>query len=67
DVATGYVRTKAALKAATAEEKRLAAILTDAIGEHETANVHGVTWFTRKANTRGARALLTTKEAKASC
>ena len=67
DVATGYVRTKAALKAATAEEKRLAAILTDAIGEHETADVHGVTWFTRKANTQGNRSLLTTKEAKASC
>jgi hypothetical protein len=67
DVATGYVRTKAALKAALAEEKRLAAILTDAIGAHETADVHGVTWFTRKANTKGARSLLTTKEAKASC
>lgn len=67
DVATGYVRTKAALKAATSEEKRLAAILTDAIGEHETANVHGVPWFTRKANTKGNRSLLTTKEAKASC
>lgn len=67
EVARAYVQTKAALKAALAEERRLAAILTDAIGAHETADVHGVTWFTRKANTKGARSLLTTKEAKASC